>query len=305
MDIAQTLIANKEAEIQIRPQHTNTAYNCGHDCLRYLVLCRTRWEDRQKHNVTLQSIFSRGNAIEDYTIAELKKAGFKITDEQHYYTWKDIELTGHIDAMITIDGQKYPLEIKGLSPFYIDKLNSEADMRESDRVWVRQYPPQLQMYMLMSGKEHGIFILVNALTWIPKQITVDLDYDYADQIVKRLESVNQHVKDGTLPPGVDDMEICPDCAFFHICLPAIIQDSLTIEDDPQLAQDLARREELKEAHKEYEAIDKRIRPRLEGVERAIIGDYLVTGKWISRKAHQVAESQQWRKTIKRIPGLDD
>ncbi len=64
-------------------------------------------------------------------------------------------------------------------------------------------------------------------------------------------------------------------------------------DTPELLSLLTRREALMRAHNEYEEIDKALKARIKGRARILVGDWLITGKWLERKAHRVAAGRYW------------
>ena len=300
IDIAAAVISEKEKKIKSWPVNANHASQAGHPCTKYLVLYRTHSQDRPMHEVGLQFIFDRGNAIEPIALREIEDAGFRVVEQQRPYEWKELQLTGRIDAKISVNGGLYPLEVKALSPYDFPKLNGVEDFMASGKIWLMKYPAQLMLYMLMEGIDQGVFYIKNGLNWWPKCIWVDLDYDYADGVVRRLEAVNKHVAEGTQPEGINDPGLCPDCDFFHICLPEIRREALAIEDDPELEAQIERWEELKSANAEYKKLDDLLKKKLEGKERAVIGNYLIMGKYTDRKGYTVESSTYWRKTIKRL-----
>lgn len=299
-DLAAAVLESKRRKIRNYPQRWNRASEVGHPCERYLVLCRTNWQDRLLHGPELEFIFDGGRMIEDMAIRELQDAGFQIIEQQRAFEWPALELTGHLDAKVVWEGRAYPLEIKGLNHQDAERLNTLRDFLESPKPWIRKYPAQLTMYLLNTNSELGAFYIKDKLTFVPKVVWVELDYDYAEELCKKLERVNTHVKSGTRPDPCDDPEVCRTCAFLHICLPEVKATAIEMPDDEELEAKLLRREELTAAKAEYEALDREIKKALEGKERAIVGDFLVTGKWVERKGYTVEPSRYWQSKIARL-----
>ena len=300
IDIAEAVKETKAKGIKVYPQHKNRASEIGHPCAKYLTLLRTNWADRSPHDVGLQFIFDRGNAVEERALSDIAKAGFRVVETQRPFEWKEYELTGMIDAKVEADGGLYPLEVKALSPYVWPSLNTIEDFHRSNRLWIRKYPAQLMIYLLMAEEERGIFYIVNGMNWEPKCVWVELDYEYADKILNKIKAVNQHIKDGTFPEGIADPDICPDCPFISTCLPEIIRDPISIDDDPELEEELERWEELKPYNKEYEKLDKALKVKLEGIEQALVGNFLIMGKYQERKGYTVEDTTYWRKSVKRL-----
>src|SRR4030042_6716898 len=187
--ISERLLDTAKAKIRVYPCHVNRASSCGHPCERFLFYSRARWNERTMHDVNLQLIFDEGNIHEDAVLARLKSAGIQVVEQQRPFEWKEIELTGHIDCSIIWEGKPYPAEIKSMSPFTFDAVNSVDDMLNGKYVYLRGYPAQMYMYLLMKEMEGGLFVLKNKVNGRIKIIEVPLDYEAAEKIVKKLERV--------------------------------------------------------------------------------------------------------------------
>ena len=297
-DIAQTVIEHKTKQIKTYPVNANHASQAGHPCERYLVLLRTHWQERTLPDVGLQFVFDGGNMIERMALRELEDAGFELVEQQRAFSWPELELTGRLDMKLRLDGALIPVEVKGLNHWDFEKLNTMEDFLRSPKPWIRKYPAQLILYMLMAGdSEEGIFYLKDKLNYRPKAITIKLDYDYGEMICRKLERVNKHVKDGTGPDQIDDPDVCARCDFLHICLPEIRRSALETVDDPDLEAKLERYEELKPLKAEYETLDREFKKLFKGRERLMIGNYLITGKEVIRKGYKVPDSTYWQKKI--------
>ncbi len=298
--IEKQIISNKKSKIKNWPCKSNRASQCGHPCERYLVLSRTRWQDKLSHDVNLEFIFEGGRMIEDMAMAEIRDAGIQVIEQQSAFEWPEIQLTGHLDAKIVVDGKAIPLECKGYQHFQFEKLNSVEDFLKSDRHYIRMAPAQLMMYMMASESEIGLFYLKDKLTFRPKIIPVELDYDYCEQIIKKLERVNKHIEQGTLPEPVNDADLCQQCGFLPVCLPSIKAQPMEFIDNVELEEKLKKREELAPAYKEYSSLDREIKKVVAGKEKLMIGDFLITGKEVERKGYTVEPSSYWKTKIARL-----
>jgi CRISPR/Cas system-associated exonuclease Cas4 (RecB family) len=306
-DIAEKVIKAKEKKISNWPHHKNYTYEAGHDCARYLFYERVAWDKKDPHDVTMQFIFDGGNLIETQAIRELQEAGFKVVEMQRPFHWEEFELTGRIDARIQVDGRLVPLEIKGYAHRDWLKMNSIQDFINSDKLWHRLVPPQILLYQTMVEEKWGLLYLKSKSTYMPKVIWVNLyDYmGYLETILRRLEQVNDAVAGGDPPPRVDpELGICAECSFFAHCRPDVEwAKGAILMTDNELIDALERREQLKPYEKEYKEVDKYVKEKLKGTERAIIGDFLITGKLIQgeKKPSPGGKYEYWRTTISRIP----
>lgn len=296
------LFKAKADKIKVYPVRNLRASNLGHPCERYLYLVIKSWDEQKPHDVGLQNIFDLGNTLEAHTIQNIKEAGFEVFTPT-VRSWK-IEkplITGREDIRIKDEetGELLPVEIKGISPFEYDKLNSVEDFLRSKRPYIRGYPAQLQTYMLHFGKEKGFFALTNKLTGETKFIEMAFDYEYAESLLQKAERIYKALDEDTPPEACDDISVCEGCAMAHLCgecrrVPA------DIDLDEELDELINRKSELAAAKKEYEAVDKQIKEKIGEREKVITGQYLIQRKSFTKAAFTVPESVQYRVTIKRL-----
>lgn len=297
------LFKAKADKITIYPCNNLRASNLGSPCERYLYLLIRSWEEQKPHDVGLQNIFDLGNTLEEHTINNIKEAGFEVVTPT-VRSWKvDVKggiITGREDIRIKDEnGELIPVEIKGLSPFEFDKLNTIEDFFKSKKAYVRGYPAQLFVYMLKFGKEVGFFALTNKLTGETKFIEVHLDYDYGEQMLSKAERVYKALAENTPPEACDDVSVCENCSLAHICgecrrIPA------DIDLDEELDELIKRKQDLAAAKKEYDKVDAEIKAKVGEREKVITGEYLIERKSFVKKAFTVPESVQYRLTIKRL-----
>jgi len=305
--IVEKVLEAKARKIKQWPVNSNRASELGNECLKYLVLNRTRWEEKTLHNAKLQMIFDMGKMVEESVMQDLREAGFVIVEQQRPFSWAKYQITGSIDCKIAIDGKTYPTEIKSAAPFSFNSINSIEDMKRHKWHYMRKYPAQLTLYLLMDGKDRGLFIFKNKSTGELKEIFLDLDYDFAESLIKKAEAINKHVAEGTLPEPMEySEEICADCPFVHLCLPDRIGKEVEIVEDGRLLELLNRYAELKPVAKEYEDVDSQIKKLVEGREKIIVGNFFIEGKWVDRKVYNIPTeiknqyetiSRYWKKQI--------
>lgn len=298
IDVVQAILEAKTKKIKLWPVNSNRASEMGHPCERYLVYLRTRGEDRVLHDVNLQFIFDDGNLHEEGVLKDLKEAGFKIIEQQRAFEWKKYQITGMIDAKV-LDGDKaIPIEIKSFNPHIWEKVNSVQDMQRSKFVFLRKYPAQLTLYLIMDEKEEGLFILKNKVNGRLKQIPIFLDYEYAEGLIQKAERINLHVQAGTLPERIPwEDGACEYCPFGHICLPSH-EEKGTLLNDPELELKLDRRGELKPLVDEFNELDKEIKEKLKEIPEVVIGNWIIKGKWIDKKEYTVQASRYWQMQIR-------
>lgn len=290
-----------KSQIDQWPVKSNRASELGHECLRYLVLNRTRWQEKTLHGVELQKIFNEGNLHEKAVLRLLDDSGFNVIEQARPFEWKEYDITGHIDCKIALNGNAVPTEIKSASPYMYDTIHDIQDLVHGKYHYLRKYPAQLNLYLLMDEKPEGLFIFKNKQTGALKEILMPIDYVLGAELLRKAEAINKHVAEDTLPDCMPwDEQICGDCGYVHICLPEVDRDALEIQTDPELEAKIERWFELKPNKSEYDGLDKEIKAQLKGQDKIVIGDYLITGKMVQKKGFSVNASEYWKCNIKQM-----
>ena len=270
----------------------NYASTAGHPCARKLVYDRLNWHEKLLPEPAKLMIFREGNLHEEAVIRLLQDAGLQVIETQRPFEWSELQVRGKIDGRIKVDGRKVPLEVKSINSYGFDAINSVDDMRHSSKWWERGYYDTFQLYLFMTNESDGIMLFKDKQSGKLKQLTITIDYEYAEQVAKKLERVNQHVAAKTYPERISDRSVCQYCDFRHICLPDEQSDHIEITDDLELLDLLEQREVCRDAAKEYEQIDKKLK---EYWKRTQPGIYLVGG------AFQVKLSMS-KYTFYNVPG---
>jgi len=286
----------------VYPQNNLRCSSVGHPCPRFVYLSITNWQDKKPHDAGLQAIFELGNTLENHVIDHIKQAGYEVfTPTVRSFRIEPQGITGREDLRIKDPetGELYPVEIKSISPFEFDKLNTFEDFRKSKKPFIRSYAAQIQLYLYHFAKERGFFALINKLTGQIKFILVVLDYEYCEEVLERAEYINKCLADKTPPAACEDISVCEGCALQHIC-GECRRVPTDIDLDDELDALITRKSELAEAKKEYEQVDKQIKERVGEREKVITGQYFIERKAIKKAAFTVPESVQYRINIKRL-----
>jgi len=306
-----------ERERTVYPVHANRSSQLGHPCLRFLVYLRTRWQDMLKPDTELIFIFNEGNLHEQEVIMRLQKAGIDFVEAQRPFYWKEYNISGRIDGKIKINNILYPVEIKSMSPYHYNKINSMEDIKNSEHYYIRGYYTQINLYMLMNNIDKAFMILKNKVNGQIKFIPVELDYDEGEKALKTAEAIEKHVKDNTLPDKLNDPNICLQCPFRHICEPNFENEGIKIEDaQSELAKLLKRREELEPIMKEYKEVDNKIKEIVKSLEEkaVLVDNYYIEKKTYTTTKYNIPKEvksqyaqkvEQIRINIKRIADEDN
>lgn len=296
-----------QAEIKRSPVYSNWVSVAGHPCDRYLVWRRTRWEEAKPHDPTLQSIFDEGHHHQQTVCNRLRKVGFEITEEDRPFQWGGY--SGRIDGKLKgYKGEQfvvpYPLEIKSCSPHVFDAIDSEEDIARSKHYYIRSYRHQMTLYLLLDNSECGFYVLKQKVTGWLKLIPATLDWSLANELIPRSELIEKMVSEKADPPPIAyDDGVCGRCGFLALCYPPKdYGEGAEVIADQGFIDMLTRHQELKAAKSEYEALDEAISKRVKNHPLILAGDYVIEGKEIPRKGFTVADSAQWRKTIRSVAG---
>jgi len=302
---------------------SNRASALGHPCLRYLVLLRVTQPDFMP-SIPLYNlgVMREGNLHERDVKAKLLDAGYEVEESQREFTWPEYEISGHVDGFVRFPGGtvkpigldpvptavRCPFECKSCSRFLWDSVTDYDSLKaEHASRWLKRYPTQIQLYMLMSNTEQGLFCFKNRDTGQVHFVDVPQDLEVAEAAVQKAEAVNKHMKAASLPDFYQDPDECFNCDLATLCCPPCIQQAgpgVEIFADEQLAQLLNRRAELAAAKKEAAAIDRTIKAMTEG-KRGIAGQWFVDGKWVDRKGYEVKPTRYWSATYKRVDALKE
>lgn len=312
--LVEKIVEHKQQKIKIYPTHVNRASEMGHDCLRYLVLLRVAWDKVEPYSVELQFIFDEGSNQEQAVLRDLHDAGIEVIQQQASFWWPEYQISGHKDGSIYSEDRTrtYPLEIKSLHPFIWSKINTYQDLVESAKHWIRKYPAQLQLYMLLDNVDRAVWIFKNKSTGHLKEVWADLDYDYAEQLLKKAEQVNQYVAEKTIPPPIKyNPKICNSCKFFqNVCMQDldVKPTELDPEDRQELGQAITTIMMGEGIAKDVQEAKARLKELSEDREKIILdldtGLWLIEGKWIEPKG----KARYWKPSFTQIQptqGVED
>lgn len=267
MQVESALDGVREAERHGPADHRDRTYasSLGHPCMRHMVYERTHPYEAQPMDVDSLWRLSEGRQLEARASIDLTRAGWQLEENQRQFVWPKYMISGKIDGMLRIPNDpmvralipeevgrlpKAPVEIKTINPLFWDKMKTIGDIRESRYWWIRKYPSQLNVYMLMAGIPIG-FLMLLTFGKRPRLIPMAIDYDLGEADLQMVEKANEHVLAGTLPEPIPfDGSVCGMCDWSHICQPlqATIFEGLTTDDIPELERYL----ELKKAKADFD-----------------------------------------------------
>lgn len=291
MDCISPVYELSARKIKIQPQNSLRASSIGDPCERKHVYSLTRALDQLPIEVGLQRVFDEGNIQERAVIRELQEAGIEVHEQQVALEWKKYNITGSIDC--TIYPGNIVCDIKSMSPHIFASIFrrgpavypwEEVKDGFNSKPWLRKYRGQLTIYMLLKGTEQGMLICKDKSSGALAQVDIPLDYQYGEELLQRAERVNRHVKEGTLPERIPfDDETCPNCPFYHICLPERVgKDPLVFLEDSKIVEILDDLEVARQAGEIFIALEEKAKAWAKAREETKIS----VGHWlIEKKTH--------------------
>lgn len=275
-----------ESRIKRRESQYTHASEAGwaNECLRYLCLKRLVPDQEALHDIERQRRFDEGKAQEKIMRAELIEAGIKIVETTKKLNWAKYMLQGELDDIILQNGNKYPLDYKTASSHMfsqIKRCNNAEDLLGSKFNWIRHYPTQLQLYIMLAQREGltksdtGVLYFKDKDSASKYSIDIPLNTSYINYIFKALEKVNEFVLQNKAP-SPEHVEDCKHCGFFNRCFPGsdFARESITVIPDAEMEIKLKRREKLEPASREYKKLDKEIKDCFRGQD-CMVGDYRI------------------------------
>jgi CRISPR/Cas system-associated exonuclease Cas4 (RecB family) len=275
------------------------------ECERQMAYEFLHWEEKKLHDWKLEALFEAGREEELAFKAQLSDLGrrshpqFELVEDGAPLS-KDLSekygIHGALDTRIKWGGKRIPVEMKLMSQFIFDKIDGiqldnpeEITMELIERginsmkrfPWTYKYLKQGQIYQLGTNEEVLIFALTDGRgAW--KFVIQQLDYSFAESLLKTAERVKAAVESKTLPERIAfDPDICGRCAFAHLCIPDIKADPrVKLVDNKEMGELLTRREALQEKKSEFDKIDKKIKAFFSDVKEGVftIGDFVVVRK---------------------------
>ena len=151
-----------------------------------------------------------------------KEAGFSIASCEKSFRSEEYRLSGHVDGIITVNGEDHILEIKTTAPFHFERMFASSVTQTFE-----SYRWQATGYCLLSGIERIIFIVEEAIPvdingrkgFMPGRI-MESRYLVPQADVKRLGSTLKAVRalaeQGKVCEKPKDAP-CSYCGYKHVC----------------------------------------------------------------------------------------
>jgi hypothetical protein len=263
-------------------------------CDRRLVYDMIAPHEAQPWSRDTLANFNRGKDRGRELVIDLQRVGrhadpqFDVFGQEERFELKghggQTVIVGKTDASLRIELPEFGritarAEVKSWHPNLTMRIRTFRDL--FDNTFTRAGAYQLLCYLYGSNEAIGLMVLDRP--GLPLILPVTL-YDHLHEVesfLGRAEAAVLHATEGTMPDYHDDPAECKRCSFFGWCNPPIKYAGAKVITDDEMLQMIAEHHELDPARKRYEAIHKFLSEqfKLGQVEKAVAGEYMVTGKF--------------------------
>ncbi len=312
-DISSEILELLQTKIEKKKPSSLRASMIGDPCERYLYHSIVDWQLSKEITVQIQGLFELGKFLEHKAKDYLRELGYQVIEQLDYFEENGIRgladcfISGYAKRLSPNNPfflKKVPVEIKWLSGS--GKKESVWDLLRSEHRWERRYPAQILLYMLFRNSEIGLFLWFEKLTSMPHHFWISFNdegiLEYTEELLKKAERIKVAVEQQIPPERISPSEgWCLDCDFAHVCHPPIWFDKdAKFLNDPKIVELLERREELSVANAEYQKVSKMLNEIFNGIDYAVVGNWIIQGKAVERKGYEVKATTYWSWKAKRI-----
>lgn len=262
------------------PHASTRPTEIGHPCDLRLYLLRTLGPQREIDERG-RARMRVGRVLEHDTAKLLREAGdalaaqgFEVRDWTEAVADESLQVRGRIDLWIVDADRLAPVEVKSCAPHIFERLHTFADVLTSKHSWIRKYPAQITMYLMMPAAtrqaDYGILFL-RCTDGRHRSIPVTLDLEYAEELFQRAERVRDAVKSSSPPPRPEhDEQACGGCDFWDRCWSEerAKGDALALVEDGEVVAAVRTCRETKPIRDRYEAAREYLGSRIKATEFA-------------------------------------
>lgn len=277
------------------------------ECAREVYHQIVDWALRPPPSPELLQRFERGSELHKVVARKLLEMGLEFTESE-----RPIEIiedgliicTGHVDGILTIGSERFVVEIKSLNPNVWARINSADDFWRMGSFWTK-YIRQILLYTHHYNMD-GMFILDDCLGHL-KFIPIKMQ-DWQVPCLDALETCKVAAKaaaKGEPPDDYASPSACAQCwcRAANVCFPPLsCEQTGGVIEDVEVVTSLERMEELKEAAKEYNGLDKVFKAdiKVRGAGNYVAGPFVIRAKGGETTKYDVPEEVR-RQYAKKVP----
>lgn len=283
-----------------RPSRDYVYASCRRRCLRRMCLDAMHG-DRDRPTPDALERMRRGSERGESVAIRLAQVGrrstprFRVIEQERRFALKnrygqDV-IRGRIDGRMEIPewSARPVFEVKSGRSFERARTIEDLDRGR----WTRHAADQLLAYLLAEGEPWGLFVIETP--GMPSFIPVELEPNLsrAEAFLSEAERVHEVAHDSApLPDYIDDVTECRRCPHHGKTCDAPLDygDGVVTVDDPEVLVDLETVTTLRADYQAYTTAWRRLSDRFRGINQAICGDYLLSGKWRARTSYDIPKA---------------
>jgi len=186
-------------------QSTGFAPSGFHKCDRYLVYRLFGYQKESKFSARTHRIFDNGHYTHDRLCDYFDRMGVLVEVEREFWT-VDPPIHGFVDAVLMINGNEVPVELKSISEFGFKKWK---DLNSHDP----KHYTQLQLYLWALDLPVGILLYENKNNQALLKFETKRDDAHIEEVLDSFRKAYNVFQDGNLPerPFEKDSKECSNC----------------------------------------------------------------------------------------------
>ena len=285
----------------------------GDPCERFLYHSIVDWKLKKATETRLQAIFELGKHLEKMAKDYLRELGYEVLEQLD--TFDEHNIRGKGDCFISgfakrlqpenpVILKKVPVEIKWL--MNVKEGLGIWDLLHSEKRWERRYPAQLLCYMFFRKSETGLFLAFEKGDSWPHHLWIRITdpgmSEYTQGLLDKADRVMEAIRTETPPERLHPAQgFCFDCDFLQVCLPPLwFGDGANELSNPKIKELLDRDAELVVYESERRRIRKELKDLLNKVDAAVCGNWIITGREVTRQGYEVQQVTYWDWKAKRV-----
>lgn len=281
----------------------------GWPCERRLFYELTAWDKREPISVEGLYRMREGRRHEERAKSDLEDADYHWERAQQHLFIHELNLSGKVEGWVhdLKSDEKVMAEIKSVEGAFFNRLMQATDFDSS--AFYQTYLPQCTCYMRAANERKILLIVRNRGSGKMKFFPYDYEPERWAKIEARCRRVNNAVEKNVPPSRIDGlgrMDVCKFCDFKTHCLPDFKPgEGMALLEDEEILTGIETYLELKDKidvqfkkdKKRLDSLWATLKQRFEGVENAVIGNFLVTGK--------ATTTGRWSMKIQRLDVLQN
>lgn len=279
-----------------RPARAHVYASGRRTCVRRMALDMMFPNDDRKPDPDAMERMRRGEERELAIVNRLMHVGqrcdptFDVIEGQKSFSIVDRDgillIRGKMDARLAFGRTVRPIvEVKSGQSFA--RVETIEDLDRSP--WTNHALDQILSYLYAESEPWGTLIIDRPAMPLFLRVNLEDHMERAEGFLRDARTAVDAALGGPLPDFTTKASECRRCPHLgRSCAPPVSYGAgTTVVDDPDLVALAEIREATKEAARQYGHADERLKKELRGVELALMGRFVVEGKWQRKTVYDI------------------